>query len=113
MKKQEVLLPSGAELLQTRAIGEQIRRLRLAHRVRQEEAALRAGLSGPTARKIEQGDPGRTLSQLLRYLGAVVPGMPLRQLLEGNDPSLIALEASEKRQRVRELSQSERDLLEF
>lgn len=113
MKKHELLLLSEAELAQTRLLGERLSRLRLARRVRQEDAAVRAGLSRPTARKIEQGDPGRTLGQMLRYLGAIAPGMTLQQLLEGKDPSLVALEASEKRQRVRVLSQAERDRLDF
>lgn len=113
MKKEEALLLSPDELAQTRLLGERLSRLRLARRVRQEDAALRAGMSRPTARKIEHGDPGRTLGQLLRYLKAIAPGMTLLQLLEGQDPSLLALAASEKRQRVRELSPRERERLDF
>ena len=113
MKKEEALLLSDAELAQTQLLGERLARLRLARRVRQEDAALRAGLSRPTARKIEQGDPGRTFGQVLRYLGAIAPGMSLQQLLEGKDPSLLALETSEKRQRVRDLSAAELKRLDF
>jgi transcriptional regulator with XRE-family HTH domain len=113
MKKAESLLLSAQEVAQTQMLGERLARLRLGRRVRQEDAALRAGMSRPTARKIEQGDPGRTLGQLLRYLNAIAPGMTLLQLLEGNDPSLLALEATEKRQRVRELSPTERKRLDF
>jgi len=113
MKKMESLLVSPAEQAQLSLLGERIGRLRLARRLRQEDAALRAGMSRPTARKIEQGDPGRTMGQLLRYLGAIAPGMTLLQLLEGQDPSLIALAQSERRQRVRELSEAERRKLEF
>ncbi len=113
MKKEEALLLSADELAQSRLLGERLSRLRLARRVRQEDAAVRAGMSRPTARKIEQGDPGRTLGQVLRYLKAIAPGMTLLQLLEGQDPSLRALEASEKRQRVRELSPRERERLDF
>lgn len=113
MKKDESLLLTDDELAQTRLLGERLARLRLARRVRQADAAVRAGMSRPTARKIEHGDPGRTLGQLLRYLGAIAPGMSLQQLLEGNDPSLFALEASERRRRVRELSDEGRKKLEF
>lgn len=113
MKKDESLIASAEGLAQTRLLGERLARLRLARRIRQEDAAVRAGMSRPTARKIEQGDPGRTLGQVLRYLAAIAPGMSLLQLLEGRDPSLIALEASEKRQRVRELSAEEREKLDF
>lgn len=113
MKKEENLLLSSEELAQTKLLGERLARLRMARRVRQEDAALRAGMSRPTARKIEQGDPGRTLGQVLRYLSVIAPGMTLQQLLEGGDPSLVALAASEKRQRVRELSAEEREKLDF
>jgi transcriptional regulator with XRE-family HTH domain len=113
MKKDESLLLTDDEMAQTRLLGERLARLRLARRVRQADAAVRAGMSRPTARKIEQGDPGRTLGQLLRYLGAIAPGMSLQQLLEGKDPSLLALEASERRRRVRELSDEDRKKLEF
>jgi len=113
MKKDETLLASDEASAQTKLIGERIARLRLARRIRQEDAAIRAAMSRPTARKIEQGDPGRTLGQVLRYLAAIAPGMTLMQLLEGNDPSLIALEASEKRQRVREMTAAERAKLDF
>lgn len=113
MKKEEPLLLTADELAQTAKLGEQLLRLRLARRIRQEDAALRAGLSRPTARKIEHGDPGRTLGQILRYLGAIAPGMTLMQLLEGKDPSLVALAAAERRQRVREMSAAEKNKLDF
>ena len=113
MKKDESLLLPPTDLDQLKLLGHRLARLRLARQVRQEDAAVRAGMSRPTARKIEQGDPGRTLGQLLRYMGAIAPGMTLQQLLEGRDPSLIALQASEQRQRVRELSQAQRKKLDF
>ena len=113
MKKDESILLSTEQLAQTVQLGEAISRLRLARRIRQQDAALRAGLSRPTASKIERGDPGRTLGQVIRYLGAIAPGMTLAQLVEGKDPSLLALAASERRQRVRELSAEERRKLDF
>ena len=113
MKKDESMLLSTEQLAQTVQLGEAISRLRLARRIRQQDAALRAGLSRPTASKIERGDPGRTLGQVIRYLGAIAPGMTLARLVEGKDPSLLALTASERRQRVRELSAEERRKLDF
>lgn len=113
MKKVESLLLAPEELAQCRLIGEHLARLRLARRVRQEDAALRAGISRPTARKIEQGDPGRTMGQLLRYLGAIAPGLTLRDLIAESDPSLISLAEAEKRKRVREMSTAERERLDF
>lgn len=113
MKKVEAKLLSADELMNAKEIGERITRLRLARNVLQADAAVRAGLSRPTARKIEQGDPGRTLGQILRYLSAIAPGMTLLQLLAGQDPSLIALAEAEKRQRARALSPSELKKLDF
>ena len=103
-----------AELLnQARQIGERIGRLRLARKVLQSEAALRAGISRPTAIRIEAGDPGRTVGQIMRYLNAIAPGLTLRDLLLENDPSLKALAESEKTKRVRKLSQAELKDLDF
>ena len=113
MKKVERILLSDSGLAQATLLGERVHRLRIARGLRQEEAAVRAGMSRPTARKIEQGDPGRTLGQVLRYLEAIAPGMSLQQLLEGADPSLVALQASERRQRVRQLYKAELERLDF
>jgi transcriptional regulator with XRE-family HTH domain len=113
MKRREQQLMTAEQVAQARLVGERIARLRRARNVLQSEAAVRAGLSRPTATLIEAGDPGRTLSQVLRYLGAIAPGMTFLQLLQGEDPSLVALAEREKRQRVRTLSQQERQKLDF
>jgi transcriptional regulator with XRE-family HTH domain len=113
MKRKEQLLMTPEQIGESRAIGERIARLRRARNVLQSEAAIRAGISRPTATLIEAGDPGRTLGQVLRYLGAIAPGMSLLQLLSGDDPSVIALGVREKRQRVRQLSGDELKKLDF
>lgn len=113
MKKVEAKLLNDKQLAQTREIGESLHRLRIARRIKQSEAAVRAGMSRPTARKIEQGDPARTLGQLIRYLGVIAPGMTLQQLLQGKDPSVIFLEESERRRRVRDLTEAEKAALDF
>jgi transcriptional regulator with XRE-family HTH domain len=113
MKRDEQRLLTVEQLQQARLVGERIARLRRARNVLQAEAALRAGVSRPTATRIESGDPGRTLGQVLRYLDAIAPGMTLLQLLAAEDPSLVALEAREKRQRVRRLSEAELERLDF
>ncbi len=113
MKRDEQQLMTSEQVAQARRVGERIARLRRARNVLQAEAAVRAGVSRPTATLIEAGDPGRTLSQVLRYLGAIAPGMTLLQLLQGDDPSLVALAEREKRQRVRALSEQERQKLDF
>ena len=113
MKRNETPLLIPARLQESRALGEKLARLRMARQWRQADAAARAGLSRSTAILIEQGDPGRTLAQILRYLEAIAPGLPLLNLLQETDPSLTALAARERTQRVRALSQAELNKLDF
>lgn len=102
MHKDERTQLSTDELQQSKVIGECLARLRVARRVRQGDAALQAGISRPTARKIERGDPGRTLGQLMRYLAVLAPGMTLLQLLDGRETGLVSIGATDLRKRVRE-----------
>lgn len=104
---------TGEQLAQARLVGEKITRLRLARNMLQSEAAIRAGISRPTATRIEAGDPRRTLSQVIRYIDAIAPGMTLLRLLQGSDPSLKALAERERRQRARALSEEELKKLDF
>ncbi len=104
---------SAERLLQVEQLGTRIARLRQARRVRQADAAARAGMSRSTAALIEKGDPGRTLGQVLRYLDAIAPGATLLSLLQGTDPSLLALEASERVKRVRSTAIRELNDLNF
>jgi hypothetical protein len=85
----------------------------LARQVKQADAALRAGLSRNTAYRLEKGEPGIALGQVLRYLQAISPGSTLLDLLTEKDPALLALSAREKSQRVRDLSAAEREELDF
>lgn len=88
-------------------------RLRQARKLRQSDAAARAGLSRSTAVLIEQGDIRRTLAQILRYLEAVAPGVTLLDLLLAKDPALNALAMREMTQRVRTMTKAELDRLDF
>jgi transcriptional regulator with XRE-family HTH domain len=94
-------------------LGAALARLRIARGVKQEQAALRAGLSRNTAYRMEKGDPGIAVGQLLRYLDAIVPGKSLQELLSESDPALAALSAQEKRRRARDLSERELDEIDF
>ena len=73
----------------------------------------RSGVTRPTAVRIEAGDPGRTLGQLLRYLHAIAPRVTLLQLMRESDPSLIALSEAEMTKRVRRLSDKQLKALDF
>lgn len=106
-----LLLPSRAQ--ECAALGAKLTRLRQARHMRQADAASRAGLSRSTAVLIEQGDPGRTLAQVLRYLEAIAPGLGLLGLLTDTDPALKALAQTEATRRVRPLSPQQLAELDF
>lgn len=88
-------------------LGEHIARLRKARRMLQTEAAVRANISRETASRIENGDAGVAIGQIVRYLDAIVPGMELGHLHQAEDAALAILESAEKRQRARKLSPKE------
>ena len=113
MKYRESPLTPANRLVEATGIGAKITRLRTARKLRQLDAAARAGLSRSTAVLIEKGDPGRTIAQILRYLEAIAPGLSLLALLQESDPSLKALERLEVTQRVRPLSAFELQKLDF
>lgn len=113
MKRDESPLLTPARQQEARELGEKLARLRMARRLRQADAAARAGLARSTAVLIEKGDLGRTQAQILRYLEAIAPGVSLLALLQESDPSLQALSARELTQRVRPLSKVELQKLDF
>lgn len=113
MRIDQQLALSSKQINESTSLAEQLVNLRLARRVRQSEAAIRAGLSRTTAQRIEKGDPGVAIGALLRYIDAIAPGMTLLQLLNGNDPSIVAMERRSRPQRVRVLNTSEMKALDF
>lgn len=104
-------LPAGLHA-QTLELGARLARLRAAHDMRQSDAAARAGISRSTAGRLESGDPGVAVGQLLRYLNAVSPGLTLAQLLEKERPAELALRERERTKRVR-LATGDRVDLDF
>lgn len=94
-------------------LGQLLARLRHARNLKQADAALRAGLSRNTAYRIEKGDPGLAIGQVLRYLEAIAPGATLIGLLLESDPALASLQARESTKRVRDLTAAELDDLNF
>lgn len=100
-------------IAESKRVGQLMGRLRLARKVKQTEAALRSGLSRNTAYRIEQGDPGVAFGQILRYLEAIAPGSTLADLLTATDPALASLQAREQSKRVRGLTASELEELNF
>src|ERR1700739_168134 len=113
MKVTQSALLSSIQAAEARKLGAALARLRIARGMKQDQAALRAGLSRNTAYRLEKGDPGIAMGQILRYLEAIVPGKTLLELLSETDPALAALTAKEQRRRVRDLSRRELDELDF
>jgi transcriptional regulator with XRE-family HTH domain len=113
MKVTQAAVLSSPLLLQAQHIGAALARLRTARGVKQADAALRAGISRNTAYRLEHGDPGLAMGQVLRYLDAIAPGSTLLQLLQASDPSLLALAQREQTQRVRSLSVADIHALNF
>jgi transcriptional regulator with XRE-family HTH domain len=109
---QNRMLPPNL-LAEASLLGARLARLRIARRITQAEAAVRAGLSRNTAYRLEKGDAGVAVGQILRYLDAIAPRKTLLGLLQEDDPALLSLSASEQRQRVRELSKQELAKLDF
>jgi transcriptional regulator with XRE-family HTH domain len=106
-----VLTPRLAS--EIKRLGAALARLRIARGMKQDQVALRAGLSRNTAYRLEKGDPGIALAQILRYLDAIVPGKTLIELLSESDPALAALSAQEQRRRARNLSKHEMEQIDF
>ena len=109
---QSALLNAGLTE-EAKKLGSALARLRIARGVKQDQAALRAGVSRNTAYRLEKGDPGIAIGQILRYLEAIVPGKTLLELLSETDPALSALSTKERRRRARDLSKRELDEIDF
>lgn len=113
MKVTQAALLNSNQAAEAKKLGAALARLRIARGIKQDQAALRAGVSRNTAYRLEKGDPGIAMGQILRYLDAVVPGKTLLELLSETDPALAALSAKEQRRRARDLSKHELDELDF
>jgi transcriptional regulator with XRE-family HTH domain len=113
MKVTQSALLNSAQAAEAKKLGAALARLRIARGMKQDQTALRAGLSRNTAYRLEKGDPGIAMGQVLRYLEAIVPGKTLLELLSETDPALAALSAKEQRRRVRELSKRELEEINF
>ena len=87
---------------EAKRLGAALAHLRITRGLKQDRTALRAGMSRNTAYRLEKGDPGIAMGQILRYLDAIVPGKTLLELLSETDPALAALSARGQGRRVGE-----------
>jgi DNA-binding XRE family transcriptional regulator len=99
--------------MEARKLGATLARLRIARGLKQDEVALRAGLSRNTAYRLEKGDPGLAVGQILRYLDAIAPGKTLLDLLRDTDPALAALSVKEQRRRASGMSKEQLAEIDF
>jgi transcriptional regulator with XRE-family HTH domain len=113
MKVTQSALLNSAQAAEAKKLGATLARLRIARGIKQDQAALRAGVSRNTAYRLEKGDAGIAIGQILRYLEAIVPGKTLLELLSETDPALAALSAKEQRRRARDLSKRELEEIDF
>ncbi|MDO9434941.1 helix-turn-helix domain-containing protein [Hydrogenophaga sp.] len=113
MKIQQSNVLPARLLAESSKVGLLLARLRIARKLKQTDAALRAGLSRNTIYRLEKGEPGVALGQVLRYLEAIAPGSTLLDLLSERDPALVSLAAREGTKRVRDLSAAELRELDF
>ena len=96
---------SPALTKEAQSLGHLLAQLRLARGIKQADAAVKAGLARSTAYRLEKGDAGVALGQLLRYLQAIAPGSLLLDLLCGTDPALAtATSEPNSNKRVRDVS---------
>ena len=113
MKVNQAAMLSSRQSEECARLGMHLARLRIARKVKQADAALRSGLSRNTVYRLEKGEPGLALGQVLRYLEAIAPGTTLLDLLSEKDPALLALNAREKTKRVRDMTAAELKELDF
>jgi len=94
-------------------LGSRLGKARLARRMRQTEAATRAGISRATASLIENGSASVAIGQVVRYLDAIAPGKTLASLLTVDDPVVLAMEHDSLPKRARSLSARELKEIDF
>ena len=100
MKYDESLRTPEVRLKEAEQVGARLRTLRIARGMTQSETAARAGVSRSTAVLLEQGDASRTLSQVLRYLHALEPGLTLAGLLTDQSAAVRVFNEAPRVQRV-------------
>lgn len=109
---QQDLLPSELNQELTK-LGSVLAQSRIARKMTQSETAVRANLSRNTVSRIENGDAGVAIGQILRYLSAVRPGATLADLMAKEDLVVLAAKNSQRPRRARPLSSKELDEYDF
>lgn len=103
---QQDLLPSdlGRQLT---GLGNRLAQSRIARKMPQSEVAVRANISRNTVSRIENGDAGVAIGQILRYINVVRPGATLADVMAKDDNAVQMVEKIRRPRRARPLSDKE------
>ncbi|PKE29228.1 hypothetical protein CWS43_17535 [Rahnella sp. AA] len=107
MKRSQSLLISDDISQQLLSIGSRLAKGRIARRMTQSEVAVRANLGRNTVSRIENGDSGVAIGQILRYLDVIRPGQTLAGLLNSEDKVVSVMNQKIQPKRARKLSERE------
>lgn len=113
MKRSQQELLSSELHLQLVTLGQSLAHSRIARKMPQSEVAVRANLSRNTVSRIENGDAGIAIGQILRYLNVTRPGATLADVLSKKDSVVDAQEAARRPRRARPLSNKELEEYDF
>lgn len=113
VKRSQQELLSSEQHLQLVTLGRTLARSRVARKMLQSEVAIRANLSRNTVSRIENGDAGVAIGQILRYLSVIRPGATLADVLTKKDNVVDAQEIASRPRRARPLSNKELEEYDF
>jgi len=94
-------------------LGYALAQSRIARKIPQSEVAIRANISRNTVSRIENGDAGVAIGQILRYLDVVRPGATIADVMMKEDNAVQAAESLRRPRRARPLSDKELDEYDF
>lgn len=111
-RTQQDLLPSDLSR-QLSDLGYVLAQSRIARKIPQSEVAVRANISRNTVSRIENGDAGVAIGQILRYLSVVRPGATLTDVMGKKDHAVQAVKSLQRPRRARPLSNKELEEYDF
>jgi len=113
MKRTQKILMSSEMNFQLAELGKTLAQSRIARKLPQAEAAVRANLSRNTISRIENGDPSVAIGQILRYIDVIRPGASLSDALVKEDIAVYSMENANRPRRARPLSDKELEEYDF
>lgn len=113
MKRVQQDLLSSDLSLQLSGLGYALAQSRIARKIPQSEVAVRANISRNTVSRIENGDAGVAIGQILRYLSVVRPGATLAEVMMKEDNAVQAVKSLRRPRRARPLSNKELEEYDF